>query len=368
MKGNHHGFFALQHLSSSCKRRAFSCGNNVRCAAYVLLVFAVATLAAIAPWSLTWTLAAAETLILGYLAAVVGLLALSSYVGDYPRTARRALIYWGWWPCWTLLICALAAVAGVVVGNVLWFRYMRQYHDVGALQGYRDIDPSMVPGTQIQDAGVVEFAMGTSIDAAHGGCFVNGGHNYCVAPILQGGRLADGLGNSPNSGSYDYFAVGVDCCSCPDNDFHCGDWLNPFARGGIRSTDAESRPFFKLAVDSWGSINRKSSEHPLFFEWVATPKLFWQNLLHRTIREGLLAVGTTALSAAVVSFMLGRVQQALELHGFASRTEPLAPPPGFESSWAKLLPDLLDHYQEEQLHLRIHSNIQEQGGFYGSAY
>ena len=40
------------------------------------------------------------------------------------------------------------------------------------LQAYRGIDPSVVPGTQIQDAGAVDFVSSAGIDSEHAGCFM----------------------------------------------------------------------------------------------------------------------------------------------------------------------------------------------------
>ena len=86
--------------------------------------------------------------------------------------------------------------------------------ELGQTQAYHGIDPSVVPGSQIQDSGAVDF-VSASVDSEHGGCFMNAGTTYCVAPIVANGTIHHSVGGAPRYGSFDYFAVGVDCCSCP---------------------------------------------------------------------------------------------------------------------------------------------------------
>ena len=83
---------------------------------------------------------------------------------------------------------------------------------LGQTQAYHGIDPSVVPGSQIQDSGAVDF-VSAGVDSEHGGCFMNAGTTYCVAPIVANGTIHHSVGGAPRYGSFDYFAVGVDCCS-----------------------------------------------------------------------------------------------------------------------------------------------------------
>ena len=39
----------------------------------------------------------------------------------------------------------------------------------------------------------------------------------------------------PETGTYDFWAVGKNCCGDPVGVFRCGDWHNPAARSGPRS-------------------------------------------------------------------------------------------------------------------------------------
>ena len=147
-------------------------------------------------------------------------------------------------PVWKFALCLLSVPVGSLVGHYLWQHYWQQYSEVSLLKAYRGIDPAVVPGSQIQDAGAVDFAS-AGIDSEHAGCFMNAGHTYCIAPIVTNGTMLHNIAGAPRYGSYDYFAVGVDCCSCPDINFRCGAWQHPWSEGGIRSTDLAARPFYR---------------------------------------------------------------------------------------------------------------------------
>jgi len=120
---------------------------------------------------------------------------------------------------------------------------------------YKDVNPSNIPGVRVQDAGLIEFSSFVEPDRGKGGCFMSKGDTYCLAPIVEGGEVLYGLQGTPRTGSYDYFAVGINCCTCPNRDFQCGDFRNPLANGGIRSLDTKSRPFYKLQdTPLWNNI------------------------------------------------------------------------------------------------------------------
>ena len=66
----------------------------------------------------------------------------------------------------------------------------------------------------------------------------------------------------------------------------------------------------RLAVESWSSSYRKTSTHPLFFEWVESPMAHWKKL-RQSFWKGL-AFSALLFSAATfaLSFTLARLQQA----------------------------------------------------------
>ena len=122
-------------------------------------------------------------------------------------------------PHWTSPLAELLAAvqrcltpegSGVGTADVEWVWFQLW---VIPSEAYHGIDPSVVPGSQIQDAGAVDF-VAAGVDSEHGGCFMNAGTTYCVAPIVTNGTIHHSVGGAPRYGSFDYFAVGVDCCSC----------------------------------------------------------------------------------------------------------------------------------------------------------
>ncbi|CAJ1336522.1 unnamed protein product [Effrenium voratum] len=335
-------------------RPGFEAGGNVRraldCTLPVVVAFAASLASFLLPRIATLGCVAVVVYILGSLKCSLGVLLLSVLVGKiHQNHHERAVIYYSWFPCWKLVLSMAACVLGGFCGHHLWENYWQQYQEVSLLKAYRGIDPGVVPGRQIQDAGAVDFARSAGVDTEHAGCFMHAGRTYCVAPIVTNGTIQHDIGNAPRYGSYDYFAVGVDCCSCPDLDFRCGPVAHPWAEGGIRSTDLEARPFFRLAVEAWASSFRKTASHPLFFEWVESPVKHWKNLRHnfwkRLVLVLLLAVGGTFAFALT----LARLQQALVAHQLASPLQVPGPPEGFGDAWRRFLPEMLASYKEQQL-------------------
>lgn len=129
------------------------------------------------------------------------------------------------------------------------------------LKFYKDVDVGQMKGQQMMDAGLVDFDHGT-LDLRKSLGFRDGGNTYCVAPITNG------EGSLP---VYDFWAVGVNCCSSTRPDFECGEYSNPKARVGLRLLSADDRPHFKLAVQSAEATFNLRAAHPLFFEWVEDP-------------------------------------------------------------------------------------------------
>merc|ERR1719230_1404607 len=90
------------------------------------------------------------------------------------------------------------------------------------------------------DAGRVVFAEGTRLDISRSVGFRNQ-QLYCVAPI------SNAVGNETLA-TYDFWAVGMDCCSGIAADFHCKNFNNPEARGALRLMKDEQRAYYRLAV------------------------------------------------------------------------------------------------------------------------
>lgn len=340
--------------STSHKPKSFEFTTNFQrawqCTLPVVSVF-LASMSTFLVWRwLAVVCVLAVTYVIGSLAFSLFVLLLSVLVGKiHQNHHERSVIYWSFFPCWKFILCCTAAILGGFTGHYLWETCWQQYSEVSRLKIYKDIDTALTPGQQIMDAGAVDFARGTGIDTEHAGCFMNAGTTYCVAPIVANGEVKHSLGAAPAMGSYDYFAVGVNCCSCPDMEFRCGAWMNPSAEGGIRSTDLEARPFFKLAVDAWSSSYRKASKHPLFFEWVESPVSYWASLRHRFYKLLAAAIFLPALVVFGFAMTLARVLKAMLVHGWASSRETPAPPEGFEQAWARFLPEMYERQKKDSI-------------------
>jgi len=264
---------------------------------------------------------------------------------------KRSIRYWSWWPVFSLLLCLASFAYGVEIGHELWDCCVGPWWQMRRLQHYRDLDPSVTSGTQVQDAGLVDFARGVDIDRSKGGCFVNDGHTFCIAPILQGGNLRDGLSDAPEVGTYDFFAVGMDCCTCPNNNFQCGEWNNPLAVGGSRSLDVRNRPNYKLATDQWSATYMKAVKHPLFFEWVQEPVYTFNQKKRWAIDVAVLAAFAPFPLLIGLVFVLDVIRQILVRQNILATVDTPIPPRGFERAWERFLPTMLKHALDEDRQL-----------------
>lgn len=153
-------------------------------------------------------------------------------------------------------------------GEFIYQTFVENYMDWETLKIYPAINPSKEMGQNLMDAGTVYFTDGTAVDTLQSWHFTSdqkhhGIHRYCVAPISAGG---------PNEqGSYDFWAVGRDCCARDAPDFRCGDFKDGDARSGLRSMSGKDRPMYKLAVKQACAVFGIESKHPLFFEYIKDP-------------------------------------------------------------------------------------------------
>lgn len=170
------------------------------------------------------------------------------------------------WYAFIFATCLFAWTLAVVSGEANFYTNMQPFYDVQNLNTYSAVDPSQAQGQQLMDAGRVLFSADAKLDLQKAMGFRNK-DRYCVAPIT----VSRGNESSLPLATYDFWAVGINCCSGNQADFHCGEFSNPNAHGGLRLMQEEARPFFRLAVQQAEAAYGIKAAHPLFFTWMQDP-------------------------------------------------------------------------------------------------
>jgi hypothetical protein len=204
---------------------------------------------------------------------IVGLLALFVIMvgAKAGRTATRKMTDDAeeephWW-AFGFLSCLVAWIVGFVLGRLTFWNYTQPYYNYLDLNQYDAVDPSSMSSEAFMDAGRVNFVDGSGVELRRSMGFRNA-ETYCVAPITVNGTA---LAN------YDFWVVGMGCCSSATADFHCGDITSARASSGLRLLDDLQRPFFSLAVRQAEETYAITARHPLFFYWTedATMSMNW---------------------------------------------------------------------------------------------
>mmetsp|Transcript_16110 Transcript_16110/g.35517 ORF Transcript_16110/g.35517 Transcript_16110/m.35517 type:complete len:292 (+) Transcript_16110:104-979(+) len=234
----------------------------------------------------TWTWV---FVVLGY----VGVLAMAMFTW---RTKQR-----NGDPMWfgfAVLALFVAVTLAALLGDMNFWYNMQPFYDIENLNTYPNVDPSVDRGQQRMDAGRVYFAQDSRVDVSRAMGFKNL-DIYCVAPIIKGSSKPD---------TYDFWAVGINCCSGTSPDFRCGQYANPRARSGLRLMRDDQRPFFRLAVQQAEAAFKITAAHPLFFYWMQDPVAEMNAYRDEGFKYYLLgifsffAVNLFAVTCAVVGF------------------------------------------------------------------
>merc|ERR1719464_3634 len=121
--------------------------------------------------------------------------------------------------------CLLAWVAGMALADINYKGTILPYYQIVSMGLAKEVDPRDIPGNHYLDSSRVIFKEGSTIKDDYVMGFKDT-ETYCVAPIT--------LGNA-SMVSYDYWAVGIDCCvMSPATAFLCADTSSKEVHGGLR--------------------------------------------------------------------------------------------------------------------------------------
>lgn len=170
------------------------------------------------------------------------------------------------WFSYFAFMFGVGLLSAWLIGGTIFRTYTLPYLAIKDLKVLGHMDVSVENGLNVMDAGIVYFADGNKIDATRSWHFKQGS-TWCVAPLIKGTPGSA----TPKTGSFDFWAVGKDCCSESSSDFRCGAYNNPVARSGIRVLTDEDRMFYRLAVEQAETLYGITATHPVFFEWSQDP-------------------------------------------------------------------------------------------------
>jgi len=181
------------------------------------------------------------------------------------------------WQLFNTLQLAAAILAGTYFGNKFYQEYFTPLMDFKALEPYVNVNPVKDTGDMFLDAGQLYFKEGSHVDTTRTTAFKNF-DVYCIAPIIRDTLEDEGLTHDtgtqaiqmPESGTIDFFAVGVNCCDATGENFNCGA-IGGDARSGLRVLEAEHRPFYSMAAESWAMTYKIPAKHPVFVKWTVDP-------------------------------------------------------------------------------------------------
>eukprot|EP00932_Pfiesteria_piscicida_P006364 SRR837773.1630.p1 GENE.SRR837773.1630~~SRR837773.1630.p1 ORF type:complete len:311 (-),score=79.90 SRR837773.1630:51-983(-) len=168
------------------------------------------------------------------------------------------------WLTYVAISVLVAAIAGTACGLTNYTAYTRPFCAINDLKSVYQVDAGRELGKNLMDAGIVYFAANNRLDIGRSWHFKQGSV-FCVAPVITNG-------SAPTTHSYDFWAVGQDCCSTSTADFRCGpDWSNVATRSGIRVLDDDAVPYYRLAVKQAEALYGITSSYPVFFTWSQDP-------------------------------------------------------------------------------------------------
>lgn len=205
-------------------------------------------------------------------------------------------------------LCLLAVAAGTGAGELAWARHWRQYW---WLRTGRRPERALAttPAAAYLDAAVLGFATaavddgavateaegeaagargaaaggGAAVDPARAAGHRQGGHSYCVAPVLSPRAAGAGLAR------VNYWAIGIDCCqalgsfTCDDAREQEGAYGMVMLGAGYPCPGCNAAKFHAAVVKAEKMHGLVSDANALFVRWVRDPwsvtwSVFWEAL------------------------------------------------------------------------------------------
>lgn len=173
---------------------------------------------------------------------------------------------------WINRFLYIYAIAGVVIGDYIFWEYMIEPVSLQHRAVYTSVNPSTkiidglpqpAQGKRYQDGGVFYFGGAhVKVDVSRAMSFKSR-DVFCVAPIVDG--------ECKNNCAYEFWAVGKNCCGETYIDFRCGlpsgGIQSGGSKAGLRNVRAFDRPFYRLAVTQAEGVHGIQSRHPIFIDY-----------------------------------------------------------------------------------------------------
>lgn len=167
------------------------------------------------------------------------------------------------WYGFVTFTTVLGFVLGCGLGAINYATYMRDYYLISALNFYAGVDPAIIAGTHVLDAGQIVFVNTTSLNKNLSMGWSSGGTVYCAAPIISS--------SSSSLVSYDFWAVGTGCCTVNQNNFHCANSNSSVTHSGVRVLDQSDIAGYRQAVSLAQATYLIQAARPIFLSWVEDP-------------------------------------------------------------------------------------------------
>lgn len=156
-----------------------------------------------------------------------------------------------------------AWLLGCAAGEVNYWQNLQPFYAISDLNSRSFVDPALFRGQQLMDTAQMDFVSTAHLDISKSVGFRDA-NMYCVAPVVSG---------NTSLATYDFWAVGLNCCSGHIADFHCGEYNRQGTMKGLRLMREQDKPYYRLAVKEAEVAYNIKSENPIFLYWLSDPLL-----------------------------------------------------------------------------------------------